>query len=103
MCDFEANANPLPKEIFDQLESGNFESTNTKLILEDGSIQSPLGVFKNVVFKNEKIKIPTDFVILENEKGVQSNNLLSQIILTTAGVHNNVKEGELSFFVEKKK
>ena len=66
-------------------------------------IQSPLGVLKNVVFINEKIKIPADFVILENEKGVQSNNLLSQITLTTAGVHNNVKEGELSFFVEKKK
>jgi hypothetical protein len=95
--DLEANVSPLPKEIFDQIESGNFESTNKKFVLADGSIQSPLGVLKNVVFKNEKIKIPADFVVLENEKGFQSNNLLGQIILTTAGAHNKVKEGGLSF------
>ena len=35
-------------------------------------------------------------------KGVQSNNLFSQIILTTTGVHNNVKEGALFFFAKKK-
>jgi hypothetical protein len=79
-CDFEANKNPLPHEIFDQPESGNFEN---------GLIQSPLGVLKNVVFQNERIKIPADVVVVENEKGVHSNNLLDPIILPTAGALNS--------------
>ena len=57
----EANVTPLSKEIFDQLEFGNFESANTKLIIADDSIQSPLGILKIVIFKNEKIKIPPRF------------------------------------------
>ena len=78
-CDFEANESPLPNEIFDQPESGNFEN---------GLIQSPLGVLNNVVFQNERIKIPANNVVVEDEKGVQSNNLVDPIILTTAGAPN---------------
>ena len=64
-------------------------------------MQFSLGALNNVVFKNEKIKIPADFVVVENEKGVQSNNLLGPNILTTTGAHNNVKE-ERTFFLREK-
>ncbi|XP_078174454.1 uncharacterized protein LOC144568098 [Carex rostrata] len=67
MCDLGASVNLMPKSVYDKLELGNLEPTNMTLTLTDGMTRSPLGIFKNVVVKIGKIKIPADFVVIETD------------------------------------
>ncbi|GKC11775.1 homeodomain-like protein [Tanacetum coccineum] len=79
-----ASVSIMPFSLFKQLGLGNPKLINMVIEMADRSIQSPKGIFENVLVKINKFIFPVYFIILDIIKDVKVPIILGRPMLATA-------------------
>ncbi|KAI5351831.1 hypothetical protein L3X38_004722 [Prunus dulcis] len=103
LLDLGATVNLLPYSVYLQLGLGELKSTMVKLQLADRSIKTPRWVIDDVLVQVDKFYYPVDFIVLDTEPVLNSDNqipvILGRPFLATCDANISCRSGvmELNF------
>nr|GEV70448.1 hypothetical protein [Tanacetum cinerariifolium] len=84
LADLEASISIMPFSLFKRLGLGNPKPINMVIEMADRSMQSPMGIVKNVLVKINKCIFPIDFIILDIIKDNKVPIIIGRPMLATA-------------------
>ncbi|EOY19037.1 Uncharacterized protein TCM_043679 [Theobroma cacao] len=103
LCDLGASVSIMPLSIARKLGFQEIQPTTVTLQLADRTIRHPNGIIEDVLLKVGHLYIPVDFIVLEIEDDVEIPLILGRPFLATARALIDVKNGKITFRVERRK
>ncbi|OAO89358.1 hypothetical protein AXX17_ATUG01560 [Arabidopsis thaliana] len=99
LCDLGSSVNLMPRSVAMRLGYSNLEHTFITLVLAVRSTRIKDGILIDAPVMIRKSMIPTDFVVLPNEKEPKDPLILGRSFLHTAGAIIDVREGRIGLNV----
>ncbi|KAK4731209.1 hypothetical protein R3W88_024197 [Solanum pinnatisectum] len=97
LCDLGASINLMPLSIYKKLGLGAPKPTAMRLLMEDRTVKSPIGVLQDVFMKVESFIFPADFVILDCEVDFKVTIILGRTFLAIGRALVDMEKGKMNF------
>ncbi|XP_073049675.1 uncharacterized protein [Primulina eburnea] len=100
ICDSGASINIMPSSLYEKLGLNKMRSTGVSLQMADNSIRTPLGIVEDVELRIDKLKVLTEFVVLDMKNSQNIHVILGRPLLAAVGAIIDVKRGKMTMEVE---
>ena len=103
LCDLGASINIMPLSIYKKLGLGDSKPTAMRLLMADGTLKRPIGIFHDVLIKVESFIFLEDFVILDCEVDFEVPIILGRSFLATGRALVDLEKGQMKFWLNNEK
>ncbi|XP_073033709.1 uncharacterized protein [Primulina eburnea] len=100
ICDSGASVNIMPGSLYEKLGLSKMKPTRLSLQMADKSVRIPLGIVEDVELKIDKLKVLTDFLVLDMRDSQNVRTILGRPFLATAGAVIDLRQGKLTMEVD---